>query len=148
MGHWGVKSYENDDAHDALDAAFDAVHASVYDELMDDANPLTFEQVQQKLANARTLAEAINAVALAADDPDATDSWDDLARLALVGVVVRHAELQVPIPERWLNLAIHWLDHEQIDWDEATKRRLRIQKELTLLRGLLAEPPVSENRSL
>ena len=55
MGHWGVKSYENDEADDALDAGFDRVHGEHYDELMDDRNPLTFEQVQQQLADARTL---------------------------------------------------------------------------------------------
>jgi hypothetical protein len=134
MGHWGVKSYENDDAHDALDAGFDRVHGEVYDQLTDDGNPLTFEQVQQKLADPRTLAEAIASVADSTESPDSTDSWDELARLALVGVVVRHAELRVPIPEQWARLAIEWLEHEEIEWDEATKRRLRVQKELDLLR--------------
>ena len=28
MGHWGVKSFENDDAADALDAGFDRVHGA------------------------------------------------------------------------------------------------------------------------
>ncbi len=42
MGHWGVKSYEHDDAADALDAGFDRVHGAQYEELMDDRNPLTF----------------------------------------------------------------------------------------------------------
>jgi hypothetical protein len=140
MGHWGVKSYENDDANDALDAGFDRVHGDAYDQLMDDDNPLTFEQVQAKLADARTLTEAIAAVAEFAGNPDATESWDELARLALVGVVVRHAELNVPIPEPWGRRAIEWLEQEEIDWDEATKRRLRIQKELDLLRRASAQP--------
>ena len=61
MGHWGVKSYENDDAADALDAGFDRVHGAVYDELMDDENPLTSEQVQKRLANPETLAAAVEA---------------------------------------------------------------------------------------
>ena len=60
--HWGVKSYENDDADDALDAGFDRVHGELYDELMDDRNPLTYEQVQQKLADARTLEASIEAL--------------------------------------------------------------------------------------
>ena len=62
MGYWGVKSYENDDADDALDAGFDHVHGTLYEELMDDRNPLSFEQVQKRLADARTLAAAVAAL--------------------------------------------------------------------------------------
>ena len=40
MGHWGVKSYENDDTDDALDGGFEEVHGDLYEELMDDRNPL------------------------------------------------------------------------------------------------------------
>ena len=50
MDYWGIKSYENDDAGDALDAGFDRVHGKLYEELMDDRNPLPFEQVQARLA--------------------------------------------------------------------------------------------------
>ena len=32
---------------------------------------------------------------------DPPETWDELARLALAGIVVRHAELGVPIPEPW-----------------------------------------------
>ena len=46
MDYWGVKSYENDDAGDALDAGFAQVHGELYEELMDDRNALSFEQVQ------------------------------------------------------------------------------------------------------
>jgi hypothetical protein len=146
MGHWGVKSYENDHANDALDVGFDRVHPELYDELMDDANPLTFEQVQEKLASPTTLEQAIASVVEAAGSLEAIEAWDELDRLALVGVVVRHAEMRVPIPERWGRLAIEWLEHEEIDWDEATKRRLRIQKELDLLRRALDQPPESTDR--
>ena len=62
MGYWGVKSYENDDADDALDAGFDQVHGALYEELMDDRNPLSFEQVQKRLADGRTLAAAVSAL--------------------------------------------------------------------------------------
>ena len=31
MGYWGVKSYENDLAHDALDAGFARVHEDRYE---------------------------------------------------------------------------------------------------------------------
>jgi hypothetical protein len=134
MGHWGVKSYENDDASDALDAGFDHVHGERYDELMDDRNPLTYEQVQQRLADARTLEAAIEALWDAVGRDRAPDDWDDEARLALAGVVVRHAELKVPIPEEWRRRAIDWLEREEIEWEEATKRRLRRQKEIDLLR--------------
>jgi hypothetical protein len=101
MGNWGVKSYENDEAADALDAGFDRVHGTHYEELMDDRNPLSFEQVQQKLADPRTLDAAIEAVRETLGVNGPPETWDELARLALVGVVVRHAELGVPIPETW-----------------------------------------------
>jgi hypothetical protein len=134
MGHWGVKSYENDEASEALDAGFDRVHGEQYDELMDDRNPLTYEQVQQRLADERTLAAAIEALWDVVGREVAPDDWDDEARLALAGVVVRHAELKVPIPEEWLGRAIDWLEHEEIEWHEATVRRLRRQKEVDLLK--------------
>ncbi len=134
MGHWGVKSYENDEASDALDAGFDRVHGERYDELMDDRHPLTYEQVQQRLADARTLEAAIGALQEALGQEVAPEDWDDEAKLALAGVVVRHAELNVPIPEEWRRRAIDWLEREEIEWHEATARRLRRQKELDLLR--------------
>jgi hypothetical protein len=137
MGHWGVKSYEHDDAADALDAAFARVHGAVYDDLMDDRNPLTPDQVQRKLAGPETLAAAI--AALQETDGADLDAWDEVGRLAFAGVVVRHAELGVPPPEEWGRRAIDWLEHEEIDWDEATVRRLRRQQEIDLLRR--AAPP-------
>ena len=134
MGHWGVKSYENDDANDALDAGFDRVHGALYEELMDDGNPLTFEQVQQKLASPQTLDASIDALLDAVGRENAPETWDELGRLALAGIVVRYAEMKIPIPKEWLLRAIEWLEHEDIDWDEATLRRLRRQKEIDLLR--------------
>jgi hypothetical protein len=132
MGHWGVKSYEHDDADEALDAAFDRVHGAAYDDLMDDRNPLTFDQVQQKLANPETLAAAV-AVLQETFGAD-LEAWDEAERLAFAGVVVRHTELGVPPPDDWRRRAIDWLEHEEIDWDEATARRLRRQQEIDLLR--------------
>ncbi len=61
------------------------------------------------------------------------ETWDETARLALVGIVVRHAELGVPSPEAWRVQAIAWLENEEIDWEEATARRLRRRKEIDLL---------------
>ena len=110
MGHWGVKSYENDEASDAMDAGFDRVHGERYEELMDDRNPLTYEQVQQRLADPRTLAASIDALWEAVGREVAPEDWDDEARLAMAGVVVRHAELKVPIPEEWRRRAIDWLE--------------------------------------
>jgi hypothetical protein len=133
MGHWGVKSYEHDDAADALDAGFDQVHGAIYEELMDDRNPLTFEQVQQKLADARTLDASIDALPAMMNLEGPPETWDELARLALVGIIVRHAELKVPIPEAWRLQAIDWLEKEAIDWEEATARQLRRRKEIELL---------------
>lgn len=137
MGHWGVKSYEHDEANDALDAGFERVHGARYEELMDDSNPLTFDQVQATLADSRTLLASIDSLrdSLALDVVPA--NWDELARLALVGIVVRHAELGVPIPEPWGYHAIDWLEHEEIEWDETTARRLRRGKEIAIVRKAL-----------
>jgi hypothetical protein len=134
MGCWGVKSYEIDEAADALDAAFDHVHGKLYEDLMDDRNPLTFEQVQERLADARTREAAIAALVQTLDLADPPEEWDDVARLALAGIVVRHAELKVPIPEPWRSRAIDWLEREAIEWEEATARGLRRKKEIALLR--------------
>jgi hypothetical protein len=133
MGHWGIKSYEHDEAADALDSGFDRVHGALFEELMDDGNPLSFDQVQQKLANSETLDASIEALTelLGAEGPP--DDWDEIMRLALVGIIVRHAELGVPIPQPWRVLAIASLENEDIDWDEETARRLRRRKEIDLL---------------
>jgi hypothetical protein len=133
MGHWGVRSHENDDASDALDAGFDRVHGAAYEALMDDRNPLSFDRVQERLANAETLAAALDALGESVGRP--LEEWDEIDRLAFAGVVVRHAELGVAIPDDWRLRAIDWLEHEEIDWPEATLRRLRREKEIALLRG-------------
>jgi hypothetical protein len=134
MGHWGVKSYENDVAANALDAGFDRVHGQRYEDLMDDRNPLTYEQVQQRLADARTVEASIAALWDSLGREHQPEVWDEEGRLGLAGIVVRHAELGVPIPEPWRSRAIGWLEHEAIDWHEATARRLRRLKEIALLR--------------
>src|ERR1700716_395105 len=99
MSHWGVKSYENDEAADALDAGFDRVHGATYEDLMDDRNPLTPEQVHKELANPETLAAGVAALEESAGRPP--EEWDEVERLGFAGVVVRHAELGVPVPEEW-----------------------------------------------
>jgi hypothetical protein len=132
MGHWGVKSYENDDAADALDAGFDRVHGAFYEELMDDRNPTPFEQVQERLASAETLAAAVEALRELVGRP--FEEFDEVERLAFAGVIVRHAERGVPIPDNWRRQALDWLEHEEIEWQETTARRLRREKEITLLR--------------
>lgn len=133
MGCWGIKSYENDDAHEALDRGFERVHGEVYDDLMDDRNPLTFEQVQKKLASPETLAASID-VFLDEAGSD-REAWDDLDRLGFAGIVVRHAELGVPIPADALASAVQFLEGEALEWDEdATARGLRREKELAMLR--------------
>jgi hypothetical protein len=137
MNYWGVKSYENDNAGDALDAGFDRVHGELYEELMDDRNPLSFEQVQKRLADPRTLEASIAALQEMLGLTSPPEEWDEMARLALSGIVVRHAELKVPIPEAWLNRALDWLENEELDWEEATARQFRRQKEISLLRGAL-----------
>ncbi len=136
MDYWGVSSFENDGAADAVDAAFERVHGDAYDELMNDKNPLTFDQVQAKLANAATLTAAVAALWESIGEDVAFDDWDDEARLAFVGVVVRHAEFGVPIPAELLDSALAWLRDESIEWDEATLRKLRRQKEIALLEAM------------
>jgi hypothetical protein len=136
MGHWGVKSFENDEAADALDAGFDRVHGEAYEALMDDRNPLSFDQIQSQLASPETLAAAIDALHASIGEP--FDAWSPTARLAFVGVVVRHAESGVPIPDDCRVRAIDWLVHEAIDWQEATLRRLRRDREILLLRKSVA----------
>ncbi len=131
MGYWGVRSYENDEAHDALDRGFERVHGVVYDDLMDDRNPLTPEQVQARLASPETLIAAVEV--LREEIGFVWEDWDEVERLAFVGVIVRHAELGVAIPEEWRDRAVAWLVEESIDWDEATLRKLRNRKEIELL---------------
>jgi len=128
MGYWGIKSYENDDANDALDAAFERVHGSQYINLMDDSNPLSFEQVQEKLANPETLQAALDWL----NEEFGLDfeSWDAEARLAFAGVAVRLMECNVLLPETVRDRALAWLRQEEIDWDEPTKRRLRRDQEI------------------
>lgn len=131
MGHWGVKSYEIDEANDAIDAGFDRVHGSAYDDLMDDRNPLTYDQVIAKLANEKTLAAAIEALEeeFGAD----REQWDEVVRLAFAGIVVRHAEIKVPLDPQTKDSAIAFLREETIEWEEATARKIRREKEIGLL---------------
>ncbi len=131
MGHWGVKSYENDDAADALDAGFARVHGETYESLMEDDNPLTPEGVQEELASPETLAASLGA--LADDLGPPLEGWDEAGRLAYAGVVVRHDELEVAIPREVRDRALAFLRDEAIDWDEATARRLRRDKEIRRL---------------
>ena len=133
MSHWGVKSFENDDAADALDAGYEHVHGARYDDLMDDRNPLGFAAIQKQLSTGETLVAAIDALRESFGKP--FEDWDEVERLAFAGVVVRHAEFGVVIPEDLRVRALDWLETEEIDWEEATIRRLRLQKEIALLRA-------------
>lgn len=135
MGHWGVKSYETDEAHEALDSAFELVHGALYEDLMDDRNPMTVEQIHEKLASPGTLEAAVGF--LKSEFGGDLDGWDDAQRLAFSGVVVRHAELGVSVPDPWRIQALQWLESEQIDWHEATARRLRKAREIEILGGPL-----------
>lgn len=131
MGSWGVRSYENDDADFAIDAGLDQVHGSTYEDLMDDGNPLTIDQIQKRLANSSTLEAAVSSITNEVDAP--WDDWDDEQRLGFAGIVVRHAELGVPVPDDWRTRAIAYLRDEAIEWDEATARKLRKEREIELL---------------
>jgi len=131
MGSWGVRSYENDAADFAIDAGMDRVHGSTYEDLMDDGNPLTIDQIQKRLANSSTLEAAISAFCTEVDA--AWDVWDNEQRLGFAGIVIRHAELGVPIPNDLRTRAVGWLRDEAIEWDEATARKLRKEREIELL---------------
>jgi hypothetical protein len=141
MGYWGVKSYENDDADEALDAAFEEIHGDRYDELMDDRNPLSFDQVQQRLADGRTLTAAVAILEEMVGATLAGDraAWDDAAKLALGGIVVRHAECGVPIPRDLLGIALDWLEHEDLQWEQESQRMLRREEEIALMRKATTE---------
>jgi hypothetical protein len=106
---------------------------------MDDRNPLSVDEIHQRLANPATLAAAVEALETSIPGPMA--DWDEVERLAFVGVVVRHAELGVIVPENWRDRAVAWLREETIDWDEATLRKLRCDKELKILEQMRAAGP-------
>jgi hypothetical protein len=139
MGSWGVKSYENDEAADAIDAALERVHGDAYNALMDDRNPIPFDEAQRSLASPATLAAAIEILRDAVGPEIAWDDWDEVERLAFAGVVVRHAEFGVPVLAEWRDRAIAWLENETIEWDEATTRRFRRQHEVGVLKNLEGE---------
>jgi len=134
MGHWGIRSDQTDEADDALDVGFERVHGSVYDDLMDDRNPLSFDEVQRQLANPETLTAAIDALR---DEfgPD-LEAWPDEARVGFCGVVVRHAEFGVLIPSDLRDRAIAWLEAEDLEWPPQPKRDARRNRELEMLRNL------------
>ncbi len=134
MGHWGVKSYENDEADEAIDRGLEEVHGDAYDAAMDDRNPMTFDQAQKSLANPATLLASIAALKDAIGPERPMDEWDEIARLAFAGVVVRHAEFGVPIPAEIRDRAVAWLESETIEWDETTLRGLRRAKEIAFLK--------------
>ena len=123
MGYWGVKSYENDDADDAIDAAMEKIHGSSYEDLMDDGNPLSFDQVQKKLANDNTLSESILAL-------------EELIAVKLDGDPGLWDEFAIAIPDAPLARALEWLKQEDIEWEDAAKRKARREKEIAFLKRL------------
>ncbi|QDV32800.1 hypothetical protein [Tautonia plasticadhaerens] len=133
MGHWGVRSYEVDEVADAIDSAFERIHGRAYDDLMSDRDPTPAEQIHRQLANADTLRVALEA--FREEHGDDLDSWDELARLALCGVVVLHAELGVPVPGDLRDRAASWLEHEDLDWDPQPMRDARRRREVEFLRS-------------
>lgn len=135
MGYWGVKSYENDLAHDALDAGFDRVHGKRYEDLMDDRNPLPYEKVHEELADPQTLAVSLEALDELAEGPALQGDADVL--LAWVGVIVRHAECKMQVSAEQIQKAIELLENEELDWPRPTERKLRLEKEIAMLRKQL-----------
>ena len=138
MDYWGFRSYDNDDTADALDAAYEQVHGAVYDDLMDDRNPLTFEQVQEKLASESVLAAAL-AWLKEEYQAENLDEWDAEDRLAFIGMVVRMLECKVKVPTAEVQRALEWLQQESLEWDEPTQRRLRRDQEIRRLQQALSD---------
>ncbi|MCY2933916.1 MAG: hypothetical protein WCJ40_05715 [Planctomycetota bacterium] len=136
MGYWGVKSYENDLTHDALDAGFDKVHEASYEALMDDRNPLPYEKVHEQLANQETLDQSLAALDDMVDG--VAYELDDESKLAWVGVVIRHVECRLDLTKEMLQRAISILENEDMEWPRPTERKMRLEKELALLRKRLA----------
>ena len=136
MGYWGVKSYEDDDADDAIDAGYDRVHGQAYEELMDDRSPLPYEQVLRKLASPQTLEAALQFLAEQFENRP-LDDWTEEERVSYCGVVVRHAEFGVVPPEEIRDRAIQWLETEDLEWDEddAAARTSRRRQEIAALKG-------------
>lgn len=137
MGYWGIKSYENDLAHDALDAGFDQVHGDRYEALMDDRNPMPYEKVHEELANPETLQKSLAALDEMLEHPAL--QGDEEERLAWVGVVLRHAECKVDVPRSILEEAVKVLESEDLEWPRPTERKLRLEKELALFRKRLSQ---------
>ena len=110
-----------------------ACMAQLYEELMDDRNPLSFEQVQARLASPQTLEASIAALqeslALETRPKNGMRQRDSPWRASSSAT----PNSVLPIPAVWLNRAIDWLENEDLDWEEATARRLRRQKEIRLL---------------
>jgi hypothetical protein len=138
MGAWGVRSDENDEAADAIDLGFERVHGASYEALMDDRDPTPYEAVLERLASPETLAAALAALAEDLGPPPDDDPEDDLGRLAYAGVVVRHAECRVPLPEDVRARALRYLESEGIDWEEDRPARDRRRREEI---HLLQAPP-------
>jgi hypothetical protein len=100
---------------------------------MEDRNPLPYDRVVARLASPETLAAAIEELrdVLGAEER----AWDEVGRLAYAGIVVRHAELKLPLPGDVCQRAIEWLEAEDLDWEEdAHQRDRRRQREIGLLR--------------
>jgi len=133
VGYWGVKSYEEDDADFALDAGFERVHGAVYLQLMDDRDPTPLEEVQRRLADRRTLAAALNALANEFQGRP-LEEYDDDQRISYCGVVVRHVECGVVPPRAVRDRALRWLQEETVEWDDPAARRRRLAWEIELLR--------------
>ena len=112
MGYWGVKSYENDDAGDDAStpgsSRFTAPGLRGADGRQQSASPWTGPEA---LADDQTLVGSVKALEeMVVATVDGSQAWDDKGRLALAGVVVRHAELGVAIPEALGLRAIDWLE--------------------------------------
>jgi hypothetical protein len=69
------------------------------------------------------------------ENPD--DEGDDPG-LAWVGIVVRHAECKVKMNDQILRKAMELLQSEDLDWPRPTERKLRIDREMNLLKSQLS----------
>ena len=88
------------------------------------------------MANEETLKESLAALDEMVEG--VAQELDDESKLAWAGVVIRHVECRMDLPREMLEATITILENEDLDWPRPTERKIRLEKELALLRKRLA----------
>ena len=87
MNYWGVKSYENDDAGDALDAGFDPVHGALVKNSWMTTIRFHSSKFKRDLQASRLWKRRSRLCGNRLLWIDPPEEWDESARLALAGIV-------------------------------------------------------------